>query len=319
MADYAIKHSLSQDLQFRYIWVDTLCINQNDSEERAQQVRTTGKIYQAGVVSIFLDGRDKSLDYAAYDILHVLRVPHERETRPTISKGSWLALNEFFSKAWFKRMWVIQEFVLGRNCIIWMHTRPFSLAGLYTASWILFLMDAAPLTLGQREVMFTGMRDFLLVVEVKKQFEKGWSFYVLPSLLWKFRDRIASDPRDKIYSLLGLLSDNAISQNISSATNSQTLKHLLIDYQALVENIYASLVQVVVTETGSLNIICACQHYHKFKRTWIPDWEQPWARFSLLTDKMNEHFEFNQPPKMTSIELRQPKLQSQHFLKDCQR
>ena len=44
-----------QVYQIRYLWVDAICINQNDLNERAQQVMLMGQIYRRGKVGVFID------------------------------------------------------------------------------------------------------------------------------------------------------------------------------------------------------------------------------------------------------------------------
>jgi hypothetical protein len=64
------------------------------------------------------------------------------------------------------------------------------------------------------------------------------------------------------------------------------LEELSIDYRAPLEEVYASLVKAVVTETQYLDIICACQAPGSFARSWVPDWSQAWSHVSLLINNM---------------------------------
>ena len=98
-------------------------------------------------------------------------------------------------------------------------------------------------------------------------------------------------PRDKIYSLLGLLHlnrDDGKNDLSSVAPYGRGLatRELIVDYEVSVEDIYASLVKSVVLGTQSLNILCACQRPGQFERFWVPDWREPWSRFSLLTNSI---------------------------------
>jgi hypothetical protein len=117
---------------------------------------------------------------------------------------------------------------------------------------------------------------------------------LLPTLLWKFRGRLATDPRDMIYSLLGLLDIYFTDAGIRHPLDARRLKleKLLVDYDTTVEDVYASLVDAVVSATESLNIICASQSPNRFTRTWIPDWTEPWKHYSFLTTNMYLNFQY---------------------------
>lgn len=47
------------------------------------------------------------------------------------------------------------------------------------------------------------------------------------------------------------------------------LKKLIVDYGAAVEDIFESLVDSIISATGSLNIICASQFPSSFTRSWV--------------------------------------------------
>lgn len=90
---------------------------------------------------------------------------------------------------------------------------------------------------------------------------------------WLGRIRIteSSDPRDKIYSILGLLEDSKKSQSLVGLDRSL----LIIDYDASVQDVYASLVRAIVVATKQLGILSACTNRGKsVRRTWVPDWSQ---------------------------------------------
>jgi hypothetical protein len=93
----------------------------------------------------------------------------------------------------------------------------------------------------------------------------------MPQLLCMFRDQLASDPRDKIYSILGLLktSDDESTEAAVRTTRSQEFdrQSLPVDYTAPIEEVYARVVKAMILATGQLDIICACQQPTGFNRT----------------------------------------------------
>lgn len=126
----------------------------------------------------------------------------------------------------------------------------------------------------------------MCLAEVKRRVKKCHKNAFL-TLLWTFRDRIASDPRDKIYSLLDFLQmRNSGDKQISSSNLGIATEELIIDYQADIEDVYASLVKSVVLGSDSIDILCACPRPDRFERSWVPDWTETWSRFSLLTNNL---------------------------------
>ncbi|KAE9371851.1 hypothetical protein N431DRAFT_426433 [Stipitochalara longipes BDJ] len=69
------------------------------------------------------------------------------------------------------------------------------------------------------------------------------------------RSRLAksTDPRDRIYSLLGLAEELFGGQPVDLAVDV-----LIVDYEASVEDVYSSLVKAVVMATKRLDILGAC-------------------------------------------------------------
>jgi len=85
--------------------------------------------------------------------------------------------------------------------------------------------------------------------------------YRLLDLLHQHRDCEATDPRDKVYGLLGMSGDG------------EAMK-IFPDYTRSVEDVYRDLAEKYVVATGSLDIICACRFPRKFENlpSWVPDW-----------------------------------------------
>lgn len=157
----------------RSLWIDAICINQNDSKERGEQVSFMHAIYaSAKAVVIYLGIPDRhsviamkfaaSLDYAKYmrevkDTWGMGRKGESMWRRKTyifnpdtdvglqVSEETATALVEFLSRPWFTRVWVQQEataslftqVVCGRDTVEW--NQLFALAWIflpgYTSKW----------------------------------------------------------------------------------------------------------------------------------------------------------------------------------------
>lgn len=119
-----------------YLWIDQVCINQEDLDERSHQVSLMGDIYSGsmrvivwlGVIVGITDRLREILNAAGQHHLQQTRRPTEEELKPLRTRIRGLCdrsrrqldasvlLQEFrdiLGMAWFTRAWVFQEAVLG--------------------------------------------------------------------------------------------------------------------------------------------------------------------------------------------------------------
>jgi hypothetical protein len=268
------------------------------------------RIYSKGIVGVFLDNDDKKVAHTMvalalkYGSMQNGPLPtkrtyavHPSEDHISISKLDWIALHDFFSKSWFKRMWVIQEFFLSnlQDSMIRIHTLPLQPVSLYLLANQVFETQQQCLTGSQTAEMLSGIKEYLSLMELKIDLQQNLHNKRPPclflTLLWMFRDRLSTDPRDKIYALLGLFRSLEAEGSSSSLASPRELdiNHLIVDYGVEVEDVYGSFVKATVMGTQSLNIICACQAPSTLTRSWIPNWAESWQQFSLLTRNMHRY------------------------------
>ncbi|KAG7287172.1 hypothetical protein NEMBOFW57_006677 [Staphylotrichum longicolle] len=127
----------------RIVWVDALCINQDDPAERSEQVQLMGKIYQQATETIVWLGDAfpsaktrpefeaicqvvKSWDsyltpsYACRDaegnLCHHQPDPSDDSSNPLRFNPALVA--SLFRCPWFSRRWVIQEVALARSAVV---------------------------------------------------------------------------------------------------------------------------------------------------------------------------------------------------------
>lgn len=98
----------------RFMFVDALCINQNDPEEKNTQVKLMQKVYStAEKVQCWLGDADGQ-EELAIETLRVLRLSGPIKLNETQCQ----ALVRFFSKSYWTRAWVLQEISLAREGMI---------------------------------------------------------------------------------------------------------------------------------------------------------------------------------------------------------
>lgn len=104
--DVALRH-LRQSTGERVLWVDAVCINQKDDTEKSLQVQLMGTIYsKATKVTIWMGpaGKDSETFLDCIDEI--------KSTDTTNINTVLEATSDFFSRDWFTRTWVVQEFEL---------------------------------------------------------------------------------------------------------------------------------------------------------------------------------------------------------------
>jgi len=101
--------------EVRQLWIDAICINQGDTEERNQQVPRMDRIYGgAQNVCIWLgeEGEDSKLamKFIRDRVLELWKFDELIKNR-TLAKH-WAALIRLMKRPWFSRRWVVQEIAL---------------------------------------------------------------------------------------------------------------------------------------------------------------------------------------------------------------
>jgi Heterokaryon incompatibility protein (HET) len=122
-------HALRLERDVRYLWVDTLCIDQGNKDELMAQVRRMAGIFrQATTLCIWLGPQTQHTQRAlsfmerSADAMQIL--PPSAD--PNFAQD-WAALTSLIRSSWFTRAWVVQEVCLSRNiqlycgqdCISW--------------------------------------------------------------------------------------------------------------------------------------------------------------------------------------------------------
>jgi len=155
-----IKHP---HFQAQHIWADAICINQNDYEERAREVLRMRQIYQIGIVAIYLNSEDRDAYKTEYTTLSRFGEEKSEGLDVEIPPSHWSHLVQFFSKPWFTRMWVIQEFVLSKSQPLFLFVGGYKAikdVTLRDAAWKIFQMDSIPITPREKTALINGIKQY---------------------------------------------------------------------------------------------------------------------------------------------------------------
>lgn len=117
----ALKY-LRYERRERIIWIDALCINQNDHEERSSQVSMMSLLYSgADQVCVWIGNDDEESKTAIEFITNEINELKNFDRLCTDKQHAtkWRALLGLMQRAWFSRRWVVQEIALAPKATVY--------------------------------------------------------------------------------------------------------------------------------------------------------------------------------------------------------
>ncbi|KAN0113319.1 HET domain containing protein [Hyaloscypha variabilis] len=250
-------------------WIDALCINQKNNPERSHQVGKMRTIYErAENVVIWLGSSSGSVSHA-FSFLEAIYESRSSNNlvadtlRDKTNTKSLEAIIKLYRRPYWDRIWVVQEVISAKKATV--------MCGKYRIDWLKFQTV-------QKYLWSHHKRDLVRLEYEEPTLSglsigpKGGNTMELPqplsssdpdinALLTTFWPKKASDPRDKIYALVGL----------SSARNDS---RFVIDYSASVRRVYINLVKYILVSCKRLDVICSkMRGSSEFNLpSWVPDW-----------------------------------------------
>ena len=326
--DAALRHLRRKDRPVR-LWVDAICIDQASVIERNHQVQQMRTIYSSASETIIYLGDliGGNTERSAWNFLERnatwamngnrdadLDLPAKREEMMNF-RGELADVEiEVLERPWFKRLWVFQEVVVSRSLSIQCGGR--------RISWDDFC-KALLLSPRYHDRYGFSLRLLKKVGIVRDMFQTRCSYqelqgrgHILPhwrfevqgykentlhvlDLLQKARTLEASDPRDKIFGLLGI--SNGIDVDD---------QRFAIDYTQDRQTVYTNFARSIISATRSYDVLSHVDHdvfeYDEYSEdgededeceeevaaharlpSWVPNWDlsklSAWIRHSTRT------------------------------------
>jgi hypothetical protein len=235
--DQALRY-LRHVAKRRLIWVDAICINQRDLDERARQVEYMRLVYQhASCVIIWLGPGDdqtraafqfaRELDELSSDMIQnqvqsrVRRLTRQdmadekkdiHEVEESICYGrpeDTEALFKLFSFAHFERVWCIQEACAARKCICKSGDDEEDIRTFLHHVKLLIRLKGPGNDFGTLH-LWELIRRKKHIGYVNDELEPRTSLGPILNLLQIIRDFKSTDPRDRIFALLGIADEGLI-------------------------------------------------------------------------------------------------------------
>lgn len=271
------------------LWVDALCINQSDLDERGRQVLRMGDIYKNASETICWLGDEADNSSLAFDLIQILSRTNDgfestqyekvlmRLYRPSENheyNTHWTAILLLFRRPYWARVWIIQEIVASSKVLVRCGSR--------CAMWedLVKAVLSVPTAEGRSRVsvvsrVFSDLHGMTNVVSIDAlrgitQEAKSKSEYIsLLSALRRSTSALATIPSDKIYALLAITKDG---QDLISHPT----------YTLSAEKICTMTTAAIIAATADLDIICYAEASPgRILPSWVPDWTKKLARETI--------------------------------------
>lgn len=113
----------SEGIQWtRYLWIDAICINQKSTEDKNTQLPLMGTIYNCALSVIVWLGMPDDQGRTRKGIEFVKELKHLQKLRDFLEKPehkeSWQSFAALTRKAWFTRLWIVQEIAAAREAVL---------------------------------------------------------------------------------------------------------------------------------------------------------------------------------------------------------
>jgi hypothetical protein len=273
-----------------YLWIDAICINQDDEDEKGSQVYMMFDIYKTATsVIVWLGEADEDTSMALGILPSVAAIPEDRlrgidnndieDTMPFFneyitlhSHENWRALTMLMQRHWFNRVWIIQEFLAAKDVLI--------LCGSFTIRWEHLVKAScffSQLLVG-RLVVLGLFNDYPWLTESfrgtiahanrfnifrTRLGEDSQPLHLMEYLVLG-SDYEATNPRDKVYALLGIAARNP---------------RFHPNYRMDVKTVFVDATRFVINESQDLAILSAVEDTRDEANlgniddppSWVPD------------------------------------------------
>jgi hypothetical protein len=271
----ALQHFRYRD-KTRMLWADAVCINQVDSTERSIQVQQMHRIYQQAREVLIWLGEEQESDAEAFEFINQfeeLDIKVELDPLNSQENTEFLdlvspdavpkkALANFLQRPWFSRIWVVQEVAMAFKATMF--------CGENTTTWntmlkmVQLLRDRGIYSyLGPSAISVARISTMALMKEEFKS--QGTVEMYMPGVLGATSNFSSTDPRDRIFAMLGLI----------SGPDSDGLRP---DYTLSKEEIYTDIAIRSIRTDGAFSILSfggglanASLNIPSWVPSWIPD------------------------------------------------
>lgn len=313
-----ITHSLAEALPYlrrqkesRLLWIDAICIDQGNLTERSDQVSLMGRIFSLADRCIAWLGLEifdtglavEKLEYIASTIIidpssyeMSCAYPDSCEEHwskvyepPRLEEVEAIAIDHFYRRPWFGRLWVLQEISLGSPSSIIM-------CGNQTMQWQTFARATICLyqkTTNNYNLSFKYLADSTIPPYDVVRY--AGSFDGLVQTIFSLGSKQCTDPRDRVYAVLQLCGNDEIAKSIRP------------DYRKPTRDVWRDVIEKCLTSGIPYSILCCGTMLEGQALCDLPSWVPD---FTLLDyPEPNINFDSGAAPRCLATLLDQDCIQ----------
>ncbi|KAL0936931.1 heterokaryon incompatibility protein HET-6-like protein [Colletotrichum truncatum] len=276
---WAMLRYLRPHRDTRLIWVDVVCINQSDMQERSRQVSKMGQIYtRCNQVVLWLGDDVVSDDYESLPSRHPLheidlassqsRVPMASQETSFEQRSAFTVLEKLFLRRYFTRVWVIQELVLSPRILVPFEDKVFW-ADPFTSARIEGALNKA-----KTEKKWSWNNTAAPWLRLMAQgLSHGQSWSNVMTLTSKSR---SSDSRDGLYGILGLFPEGPDGMR------------LVPDYSISYQHMMMGAMAHELINGGNTGFLFAARGISPPRKgiSTLPSWLPPWDNWNEAERKL---------------------------------
>ncbi|KAI7188181.1 hypothetical protein KC363_g5632 [Hortaea werneckii] len=286
--------------QDRLLWIDAVCIHQDDLRERSWQVSMMADIYSSAqcnliwlgecpyivasaaataVRSIMGQVQEEIKEMCRFHeaVVHAQYGVSKHSTHPVHVDFDFSSLLQLFACPWFKRLWVVQEVALARQNICHYGDLQIPFKDIIrTARWLLHKQNHLHFRFWDE--IGLGNAAMIWKYADSEQGTFGNNTTRAPATLFNLLDDLQSfevhEPRDHVYGLLGL------HRRLRQSSSRSSL--LQVDYEKSLANILRDGTLYAIRESRSLEVF----NYISRRSaddwgdvdfpSWVPRWDRSW-------------------------------------------
>lgn len=265
------------------LWIDAVCIDQNNRQEKGLQVLRMEAIYRKANRTIVWLGNQEDHSDIAFEAFKALSQdpPDEQNSLiqdfRTAGSATRAAVKQLFRRPYWRRVWIIQEVSVSENVIIY--------CGKASRKWdtLEFAFKAIIALKDKDEGLaqdFRFVEDYFLTLYRFRLAMTQDRPLDLLSALNRSGSTLATCPRDRVFALLGITVDGK--SYISDPNYKQDDRSIFID-----------MAKSRLFHTRDLDIICLKAYSPSNPRdlpSWVPDWLNLGQIFpSRMTEYLSGH------------------------------
>jgi hypothetical protein len=261
-----------------HVWIDALCIDQKNLDEKSHQVGLMKDVYKNAYEVVVCLGEPTEDSNRAMDAIYPLKKAyHASQNSQTVSSPelpSLVYLGSLLRRPWFSRIWVIQEVAVASSVTIVCGNRAVRLSDFTDVLWSLALFGHEAQIRGHdrktvNDSLFVrppeGYTNGVRMAEIK--FSLGQPKHMpFSEILMALCHFDSTNPRDKLYALLGFVEDEDLPFRPDYSESNST------------ENLYKTTASYMLQQDPSMYVLQrAGTGYSRSEAlkdlpSWVPDW-----------------------------------------------